>query len=113
MRTRPLSLLVIATLLIVGMLGVGIAEAQLDTGESYWGEHVMNGIFNLWPIVVIAILIGLLAGGAFGLYELDAASMLFLLAVSAFLAYHFYWQPTHPTSVQFPDFARLRSPRVG
>ena len=113
MRARSLSVLMIAILLSVIILGVGIAEAQLDTGESYWGEHMMNGIFHLWPAVAIAILTGLLAGGVFGLYELDATSMLFLLAASAFLAYHFYWHPAHPSSVQSPDFGRLRWPRVG
>jgi hypothetical protein len=113
MRTRSLSMLAIATLLIVSILGVGIAEAQLDTGESYWGEHMMNGIFHLWPAVAIAILTWLLAGGVFGLYELDAASMLFLLAASAFLAYHFYWHPAHPASLLPPDFGRLRAPRGG
>ena len=107
MRARPLSVLVIATLVIVSILGVSVAEAQLDNGESYWGENIMNGIFHLWPAVAIAILLGLLAGGVFGLYELDATSMLFLLAASAFLAYHFYWQPAHPASVQFQDFRRL------
>jgi hypothetical protein len=112
-RTRPLSVLVIAILLVVGILGVGIAEAQLDTGESYWGEHMINGIFNLWPAAAIAIFTAFLTGGVFGLYELDAATMLFLLAASAFLAYHFYWQPAHPASVQSPDFGRLRLPRVG
>jgi uncharacterized membrane protein AbrB (regulator of aidB expression) len=112
MRARPLSLLVIATLLLVSILGVGVAEAQLDTGESYWGEQMINGIFDLWPAVAIAILTGLLAGGVFGFYELDATTMLVLLAASAFLAYHFYWQPTHSASVQLPDLGRLRSPRV-
>jgi hypothetical protein len=113
MRARPASVLVIAILLIVSILGLGIAEAQLDNGESYWGEHMINGIFHLWPAVVIAILVGLLAGGMFGIYELDAATMLFLLAASAFLAYHFYWQPAHPASVQSPDSGRLRLPRAG
>lgn len=112
-RARPLSVVVIAILLVVSILGVGIAEAQLDTGESYWGEHIMNGIFHLWPAVVIVILTAFLTGGVFGLYELDAATMLFLLAASAFLAYHFYWQPAHPASMQFPYFGLLWSPRVG
>ncbi len=114
MRTRTLYVLVIAALCIVGILSVGIAEAQqlLDTGESYWGENILNGIFNLWPAVAIAIFTALLAGGVFGLYELGATSMLFLMAVSAILAYHFYWHPAHPVSVQSIDFGRLRSARV-
>ena len=103
MRAHTLSALIIAPLLIVSILGIGVAEAQLDTGESYWGENMMNGIFHLWPAVAIAIFAGLLAGGVFGLYELDRATMLFLFAASAFLAYHFYWRPIHAASVQSRD----------
>ncbi|HET7264487.1 MAG TPA: hypothetical protein VFL28_07455 [bacterium] len=102
MPVRQLSMVVIATLLIVSIVGIGVAQAQLDTGESYWGERMMNGIFNLWPAAAIAIFTALLAGGVFGLYELDRTSMLVLAAASAFLAYHFYWQPAHPASVQAP-----------
>lgn len=44
------------------------------------------------------MLAGLLVGGMLVFYELDAASVLFLLAGIAFLAYHFYWHPAHPVS---------------
>ncbi len=110
MPARPLSILVIATLLIVTIVGTGVAEAQLDTGESYWGEHIMNGIFGLWPAALIAVFTALLAGGVFGLYELDRTSMLVLAAASAFLAYHFYWQPAHPASVQTPVHVNEAAP---
>jgi hypothetical protein len=103
MRARSRPVLVIATALIIIVMGAGIAEAQMDTGESYWGEHMIDGIVHLWPAVAIAILTGLVAGGMLGLYELDCASILLMLAASAFLAYHFYWQPAHPASGQSPD----------
>lgn len=100
MRAGPLSVLVIATLLVVTVLGAGVAEAQMDTGESYWGEHMINAIVHLWPAVAIVLLAGLLAAGVFGLFEMDRATKLFLLAAAAFLAYHFYWQPAHPAAGQ-------------
>lgn len=102
MRARSWSVLVIATALTI-VLGAGIAEAQMNTGESYLGEQIMNAIFHLWPTVAIVVLTALVAGGVLGVYDLGRATMLFLLAAAAFLAYHFYWQPTHPASVRSPN----------
>jgi hypothetical protein len=103
MRPRTLLMAAIATLLIVSSLTARVAEGQTATGESYWGEHTLNGIFQTWPAVAIAVFAGFLAGGMLGLYELDTASVLFLLAGIAFLAYHFYWHPVHAAS----SFLRL------
>lgn len=100
MRARPLIALAAATLTIVAILGAGIAEAQLDNGESYWGEHMVTAIFHIWPAVAIVVLMVFLAGGLVGFYELDRTTIVFLLAASAYLGYHFYWQPAHPGSAQ-------------
>lgn len=94
-RGYPLIALVVATLLIVGNLGPGIATAQMDTGESYWGEHMINAIVNLWPAAAIAVSIAFTGGAVAGFYQLDRATIVFLLAASVYLAYHFYWQPAH------------------
>jgi hypothetical protein len=87
--------LVVATLLIVGNLSPGIATAQMDTGESYWGEQMINAIANLWPAVAIAIFVAFTGGAVAGFYQLDRATIVLLLAASVYLGYHFYWQPAH------------------
>ena len=94
-RIRSVAVFVVAALLMVTVAGGGIARAQLETGESYWGEHMLNGIASLWPAVVIAVCVGVLAGAVVGFYEIDRGSLVFLLGVSGFLAYRFYWQPAH------------------
>jgi len=94
-RACPLIALVVATLLVVGNLSTGIATAQMDTGESYWGEHMINAIGNLWPAAAIGVFVAFTAGAVTGFYQVDRATIVFLLAASAYLAYHFYWQPAH------------------
>jgi hypothetical protein len=93
-RAYPLIALVVATLLVVGPLSTG-ATAQMDTGESYWGEHMINAIANLWPAAAIAVFVAFTGGAVAGFYQLDRATIVFLLAASVYLAYHFYWQPAH------------------
>jgi hypothetical protein len=94
-RASRLMALILASLILVGMVGTDIAAAQMDTGESYLGERMINGMFNLWPAAAIVVFIGLIAGGVVGFYKLDRATAVLLLAASAFLAYHFYWLPGH------------------
>ncbi|GEM_PF-4709237 len=96
-RTR---LAVIATLVTVGVLTAGIAGAQPGTGESYWGEHTLNGILHTWPAVAIAVLAALVVGRLLGFYEMGAATTLLVLAAIAFLVYQFYWRPVPPVSSQ-------------
>jgi hypothetical protein len=100
MRARSLLVLVVATLIIITVLGAAVGEAQdlFGTGESYWGEHMVNTLFNTWPAVAVVVFAGLLAGGMVGFYELDRGSSFLLLATSIYLVYHFYVQPAHVAS---------------
>jgi hypothetical protein len=100
MRARSLIVLMLATLIFVTILGASVGRAQdmFGTGESYWGEHMMNAIFNLWPAVAIIVFGFLLMGGMVGFYPLDRATVLMLFGTSAYLIYHFYWQPAHIAS---------------
>ena len=102
-RAYPLIALVVATLLVVGNLSTGIVTAQMDTGESYWGEQMINAIANLWPAAAIGVFVAFTGGAVAGFYQLDRATIVFLLAASAYLAYHFYWQPAHQSSVSSVD----------
>jgi hypothetical protein len=94
-RAYPFTVILVATLVLVGILGTGIAAAQMDTGESYWGEHMINAIVNLWPAAAIALFVVFVAGAIVGFYSLDRVTIAILLAASVYLAYHFYWLPTH------------------
>jgi len=94
-RIVPWLLPAMVMLLIVSVLTAHVAEAQSPTDESYWGEHTLNGIVQTWSVVALVVFGGLLAGGILGLYELDTASLLFLLAGLALLGYHVYWRHVH------------------
>lgn len=86
---------VVAALVFVGSLGTGMASAQVDTGESYWGEHMINAIANSWPAVAIVLFLLFIAGAIAGFYTLDRSTIVLLLAASVYLAYRFYWVPAH------------------
>ncbi len=94
-RAYRFTAVVVAALVFVGSLGTGIASAQMDTGESYWGEHMINAIANLWPGVAIVLFLLFIAGAIAGFYVLDSSTIVLLLAASGYLAYHFYWLPAH------------------
>ena len=100
MRARPFVALVVATLVLVTIFGASVAQAQdmFGTGESYWGEHTMNAIFNLWPALAIIVFTALLAGATIGFYELDRATALLLFGASVYLVYHFYWPTANVAS---------------
>lgn len=85
----------VAALVFVGSLGTAMASAQTDTGESYWGEHMINAIANSWPAVAIVLFLLFIAGAIAGFYTLDRSTILLLLAASVYLAYRFYWVPAH------------------
>jgi type IV secretory pathway VirB2 component (pilin) len=97
-HTRALLMAAVATLLIVIVGTAHVAEGAPATGEAYWGEHILRGLIQTSPAVAIVVLAGLLLGGMLGFYELDAPSVLFLLAGIAFLAYRFYGHPTRGVS---------------
>ena len=84
----------VAVLLMVSVVTSGVARAQVP-GESYWGEHTLNGLFQTWPLVALVVLGVVLAGGMFGIYELDVITTVLLLAGLAYLAYHLYRYPVH------------------
>jgi len=92
----------VAVLLIVTIGSVGTAAGQSVPEESYWGEHTLNSFVRAWPALAIAVLTAPIVGAMLGVYELDASTMLFLLAAIAFIAYHFYWQPHADTPQQAP-----------
>ena len=47
MRLCQLMVLAIAALPMVTVVSVRVAKAQSATGESYWGEHTLSGVFQI------------------------------------------------------------------
>jgi hypothetical protein len=111
MRAHPWLLSALAALLIISLPAVRV-QAQSPTGGAYWGQHTLDSFAQIWPVVALVVFGALLAGGLFGFYDLDSASLIFLLAGLAFLGYHLYRHPVHPGSSLFPPRSETSAAQV-